>query len=95
MAQFPKGTSGNPGGRPSIPDELKAKLRDGYAEAVDFWISTLKDDSVNWDYRNKAATNIAAYAYGKPKEIIDMDISGSINKIEVVFTDECPEYLKK
>jgi hypothetical protein len=94
MAQFPKGTSGNPGGRPSIPDELKAKLKDGYAEAVDFWITTLRDESANWDYRNKAATNIAAYAYGKPKEIIDMDVSGKIQNIEVIFSEKCPPHLK-
>jgi hypothetical protein len=88
MAQFPKGASGNPGGRPSIPDELKAKLKDGYAEAVDFWINTLRDDEMNWDYRNKAATNIAAYAYGKPKEIIDMDISGKLEGITVAIVDK-------
>jgi hypothetical protein len=75
---FQKGVSGNPGGRPTIPEELKTKLRAGFEDAVAFWFNTLADEDANWDYRNRAAVNIANYAYGKPKEIIDVEHSGRI-----------------
>ena len=71
-----KGETGNPGGRPSMPEELKSKLKKGADEAVAFWLAALSDDSMLWQYRNKAAENIVQYAYGKPKEIIDVDVEG-------------------
>jgi hypothetical protein len=88
---FQKGQINNPAGRPVIPEELKKRLKDGYSDVVDFWFETLNgtDDEgkpYKWDYRNKAAENIAHYAYGKPKEIIDLDISGHVDgmTIEIV-----------
>jgi hypothetical protein len=81
---FVKGQSGNPAGKAAIPDELKAKLKDGFAEAVEFWFTTMRDESAPFQYRDKAAEKIAAYAYGKPKEIIDMDINARMT-IESTF----------
>lgn len=71
-----KGQTGNPGGRPSLPDELKTKLKKGSEEAVAFWLATLANEDALWLHRNKSAENIVQYAYGKPKEIIDVDIEG-------------------
>jgi hypothetical protein len=94
MAVFQKGQVNNPHGRPVIPEELKAKLKDGFTEVIQFWFDTLRNDTERWDYRNKAAENIANYGYGKPRESIDIDHSGSIDSIKVIFTDKCPDHLK-
>ena len=83
--QFQPGNKG--GGRPAIPDDLKAKLKDGFEEVIEFWFTTLRDESAPHAYRDKAAEKIAAYAYGKPKEIIDMDISGKLEGITVAIVD--------
>lgn len=91
---FVKGQSGNPAGKAAIPEELKAKLKDGFAEAVEFWFKTMRDESIQIQYRDKAAEKIAFYAYGKPRESIDIDHSGSIDSIKVIFTDKCPDHLK-
>jgi hypothetical protein len=72
---FEKGNKfGN--GRPSIPDELKTKLKDGLGECVDFWFNTLRDPEQPWSYRDKSAEKIAAYGYGKPKEMIEIEHIG-------------------
>jgi len=83
---FKPGQSGNPGGRTPIPKELKEKLSEEAPRVLDFWINAYQDESLNWNYRNKAAENIVAYAYGKPKEILDMNIEGRLEgvKIEIV-----------
>jgi hypothetical protein len=80
---FVKGQSGNLSGRPTIPEELKTKLKDGFTEVIQFWFDTLRNDTERWDYRNKAAENIANYGYGKPKESVDLDVSGRIEGITI------------
>jgi hypothetical protein len=84
---FQKGQSGNPGGRPAMPDELKTKIRNAVPEVVDFWINTLHNDEELFINRNKAAENLMAYGYGKPKELIDVDISGQIERIDINIID--------
>jgi len=91
-----KGKSGNPGGRPPIPDELKTKLRAGAADSFDFWIKTLSEldeegKPAKWEHRNKAAENIVAYAYGKPKELIDMEHSGKIEGFTITVARKLDE----
>ncbi len=80
---FKPGQSGNPGGRPAMPKELKEKLSAEAPGVLEFWIRSYQDENLNWHYRNKAAENLVAYAYGKPKEFIDMDVSGRVEGIKV------------
>jgi hypothetical protein len=84
---FKPGQSGNPAGRPTMPEELKVKIRAEIPKVVDFWISTYGNEAESFQNRNKAAENLVAYAYGKPKEIIDMDISGKLEGITVAIVD--------
>jgi len=84
---FQKGQINNPHGRPVMPDELKEKLRGGFTEAVQFWFDTLRDKDAKWEYRDKSAQNIANYGYGKPREAIDLDVSGQIEKIDIRIID--------
>jgi hypothetical protein len=82
--KFQPGNKG--GGRPTMPDELKKKIRDAVPGVVDFWIDTYANVDESFTNRNKAAENLMAYGYGKAKEIIDLDISGKVDGmvIEIV-----------
>ena len=87
---FQKGQSGNPSGRPALPKELKERLSSETPHVLDFWINSYKNPELKWDFRNKAAEHIVAYAYGKPKEIIGFDQDEGISgiKIEIVHGSE-------
>ena len=80
---FVKGQSGNISGRPSLPEELKTKLKAECPEIFQFWVDTYKDKDENFGNRNKAAENIWNYAYGKPKELIDIDMNGKIEGLTI------------
>lgn len=73
-----------------MPKELKEKLSAEAPGVLDFWIKSYQDSGLKWDFRNKAAENIVAYAYGKPKEIIGFDQDEGISgiKIEIVHGSE-------
>ena len=77
------GQSGNPGGRPNIPDEVKKLLAEGADKAIRFWLDTLGNEEANMTHRLTAAEKLAAYGFGKPKEIIDMDIDGKVTGITI------------
>ena len=70
-------------GRPSLPEELKTKLRAECPGVLDFWIATYANENENFGNRNKAAENIWNYAYGKPKELIDIDMNGKIDGLTI------------
>jgi hypothetical protein len=80
---FVKGQSGNISGRPSLPEELKTKLRENCPGVLDFWIATYENENESFSNRNKAAENIWNYAYGKPKELIDIDMNGKIEGLTI------------
>lgn len=80
---FKPGQSGNPAGRASIPEELKTKLRSECPDVLSFWIDTYRNIYESFGNRNKAAENIFSYAYGKPKELIDIDMNGKIDGLTI------------
>jgi len=75
---FKPGQSGNPAGRPSMPGELKVKICSEIPGVIDFWIATYKNDVETFANRNKAAENLIAYGYGKPKEIMEIEHIGEV-----------------
>lgn len=70
-------------GRPSLPEELKTKLRAECPGVLDFWIDMYRNEEESFANRNKAAENIWNYAYGKPKELIDIDMNGRLEGLTV------------
>lgn len=80
---FKPGQSGNPAGRAAIPQKLKDKLRAECPGVLDFWIDMYRNEEESFANRNKAAENIWNYAYGKPKELIDIDMNGRLEGLTV------------
>jgi hypothetical protein len=85
---FVKGQSGNSGGRPVIPEQLKTTLREGFTECIQFWFDTLRNPEAKWEYRNKSAENISNYGYGKPRESIDVDMTGKVEGLVIEIVDK-------
>lgn len=85
---FVKGQSGNVSGRPSIPEHLKTTLKEGFEESVTFWFETLRNPEAKWEWRDKSAQMIANYAYGKPKELIDIDMNANVNTNVMTFEEK-------
>jgi hypothetical protein len=68
MAKFQKGESGNPGGRPKMPEELKAAMR-GLADTA---VKVLEDAMASKDERARilAANTVQDRGYGKATQPI-------------------------
>lgn len=74
---FKKGQSGNPGGRPKVAQEFKERCREFMEESG--W--QLMVDMANRGYGDDARFALKAameYAYGKPKEIKDINLTGGV-----------------
>ncbi len=72
--QFKKGQSGNPSGRPAVAREFRERCRefmesDGWDELIAIARGKDKD-------KRAALELIAAYAYGKPRQGLDVEHSG-------------------
>lgn len=76
-----KGYTGNPGGRPKMPEELKKAFQDRTQDAL----NTLVDVMTNSDRGNervKAAEVILDRAWGKPTQAIDANVTDNTKKID-------------
>jgi hypothetical protein len=67
---FKKGKSGNPGGRPKQPEDLRLSLRVLTPKAVETLGIILNDGEAKGSERIRAAELILAYAWGKPTQIV-------------------------
>ncbi len=65
------GRSGNPNGRPRIPAEVRELARGASAEAVQLFIDTLRDQTLDPEVRMKAADRLLDRAWGKPTTAIE------------------------
>lgn len=75
---FKKGQSGNPGGRPKLPEEFVELARSRSVDALNYLIDAINDENLPPNARIRAAETIIAYGYGKPSQSIDL--SGRDNK---------------
>lgn len=87
--RFVKGTSGNPTGRPKIPEDVKTMLKSATVEAAELLISTVKDPHVQISYRIDAAKEILNRVYGKPTQPLDADVDTTIR---IMLEGELADY---
>lgn len=89
--KFAKGTSGNPKGRPKVPDEVRRLFREATPDAARFLIETMRDENVRFETRVDCANKIIERVYGKPNQPIDADIDAAVT---FVLEGELSEYAK-
>jgi hypothetical protein len=66
--KFPPGKSGNPGGRPKLPPELKKAFK----PAITFVAELIENKAEDTNQRRLAAADVIAYHLGKPgAELLD------------------------
>lgn len=93
--KFKKGQSGNPNGRPKKIPELHDLVNDVLGEekegvtAAKAIVSALRAKATKGDIR--AAELLLAYAYGKPKQTTDANVTLTDNTIKVIYEDNTPE----
>ena len=77
--RFVAGQSGNPRGRPKIPQDVKDAIRGACPEAVRVLIAMLS--SRKEAYRLEAAKTLLDRGYGKPVQMQDvaLDVSGGLD----------------
>jgi hypothetical protein len=91
---FAKGESGNPSGRPAVPDAVKKMLKAAVPEAVKLLIDTMADIKVKPETRILCANTIIDRVYGKATQIIDsqslknfsiqIEVVNSLNKADII-----------
>ena len=88
--RFVAGQTGNPHGRPKIPEDVKEAIRAACPEAVEILIGIMRDESEKTAYRLDAAKTLLERAYGKPEAMSKVELTGT-NQPIIAFrwmTDE-------
>ena len=72
---FAKGKSGNPGGRPAVAKAFKDRMREWMDRDTDGGAARLIAMAEDPEHRDQFAALqlIAAYAYGKPTQAVEVD----------------------
>ena len=88
---FPKGQSGNPGGRPKTDPEVKALLKGATPAAAQLLIQLMEDPDNRPELRKACAESILDRVYGKVNVAFVPDI---INAGEVLPLEYCEADIK-
>ena len=85
---FPKGVSGNPGGRRKTQATVLAFVRDHSKEAVEMLISIMRN-SPHDSQRLAACRELLDRAWGKPKEFVEANVNvGRRREIDLSQLDD-------
>ena len=81
---FLPGQSGNPSGRPAMPEEVKRLLETAAPEAIQFQIDTMRNEEAPYQMRVKCSELLADRGLGKPIQGVRNEGEGPLI---VVFKD--------
>lgn len=87
---FQPGQSGNPSGRPKMPEELRDAFRAHAPQALATLADVMNNGERDSD-RVKASEIILARGYGQPTQQIDATLEGALQVINVGL----PKFLKE
>lgn len=87
---FQPGQSGNPSGRPKIPEEVKAAFRAATPRAFEVLCEIMDDEGAKDSDRIKAAEVIMDRAWGKAVQAVDVDAK-NIPQVVIVGGDNVPD----
>ncbi len=73
MAQFVKGKSGNPAGRPAVPPEVREAAKAKTVEAIETLALIMRDDKAPAAARVSAATALLDRGHGRPAQAVQID----------------------
>lgn len=73
--RFKKGVSGNNGGRPKLPEELKEAFKAAAPDALRVLVGIINDETARHSDRIRAAEVVLDRGYGKPVQAVDLDAS--------------------
>jgi phytoene/squalene synthetase len=79
--RWPKGVSGNPGGRPKELREVIDLARAYSADALETLAIIMRDQGAPPAARVSAATHILDRAYGKPKEMVEATVRTTLEDL--------------
>lgn len=82
--RFVKGVSGNAGGRPKIPADVKEMLRAATVDAAKLLIDTMQDKGAKLELRIDCCKTIMDRVYGKATQPIEGNVQAAVRSI----TDE-------
>lgn len=83
--RFVKGQSGNPGGRPAIPETQKKALQELTLDAIKIKRRILQDEDVSLELRNKVADSVLDRVYGRPGIDADTDGNNGLGKLDAML----------
>ncbi len=73
MAQFVKGQSGNPAGRPPVSPEVREAAKAKTVEAIETLALIMRDDKAPAAARVSAATALLDRGHGRPAQSVQVD----------------------
>lgn len=76
MAQWAKGVSGNPGGRPAGYGDLREIAQQHTPEAIALLVTILNDEKASASARVSAATALLDRGWGRPPQTIHANLGG-------------------
>ena len=83
LKPFAPGQSGNPGGRPRIPDDVKQLARGYTREAIETAAEIMRNPGETGTARMSAVNTILDRAWGKAPQHISVDNTGNLSDAEL------------